>query len=196
MRTSYWSDDLYHHGIKGQRWYVRRFQNQDGSLTEEGRKRYSKSERKIQKDEKALLRTMSEIGYKQFDKLMTAEQVRRVKKGSCHDQVMLEYDVLSKLGLKPKIKFFIEANKDNQGGATHSLVYYEKNGKINWIENAWSSQKGIHEYSSVKDMLADVHEKWEKNDAYPMLYSGDIDHSKLKKGMTLGEILSVVDYDD
>lgn len=33
-------DELYHWGIKGQRWGVRRFQNSDGSLTAEGRKRY------------------------------------------------------------------------------------------------------------------------------------------------------------
>lgn len=31
---------LFHHGIKGQRWGVRRFQNKDGSLTDAGRKRY------------------------------------------------------------------------------------------------------------------------------------------------------------
>lgn len=31
---------LAHYGIKEQRWGVRRFQNKDGSLTEEGRKRY------------------------------------------------------------------------------------------------------------------------------------------------------------
>ena len=30
---------LAHHGIKGQRWYVRRFQNPDGSLTEKGKRR-------------------------------------------------------------------------------------------------------------------------------------------------------------
>lgn len=30
---------LYHHGIKGQKWGVRRFQNKDGSLTAEGKKR-------------------------------------------------------------------------------------------------------------------------------------------------------------
>ena len=29
-----------HHGIKGQHWGIRRFQNEDGSLTEAGRKRY------------------------------------------------------------------------------------------------------------------------------------------------------------
>lgn len=31
-----------HHGIKGQKWGVRRFQNEDGTLTPEGKKRYEK----------------------------------------------------------------------------------------------------------------------------------------------------------
>lgn len=35
------SNELQHHGIKGQKWGVRRFQNADGSLTAEGKKRYS-----------------------------------------------------------------------------------------------------------------------------------------------------------
>lgn len=32
--------ELYHHGIKGQKWGRRRYQNPDGSLTPEGKKRY------------------------------------------------------------------------------------------------------------------------------------------------------------
>lgn len=36
------NDILAHHGIKGQHWGVRRFQNSDGSLTPKGKKRYLK----------------------------------------------------------------------------------------------------------------------------------------------------------
>ena len=32
--------ELYHHGILGQKWGIRRFQNEDGSLTAEGARRY------------------------------------------------------------------------------------------------------------------------------------------------------------
>ena len=40
-----WEDNyLIHHGIKGQRWGVRRFQNLDGSLTDAGRARYSEKD--------------------------------------------------------------------------------------------------------------------------------------------------------
>ena len=34
------ANELYHHGIKGQKWGVRRYQNKDGSLTTKGKERY------------------------------------------------------------------------------------------------------------------------------------------------------------
>ena len=36
-------NELYHYGILGQHWGVRRYQNEDGSLTSEGKKRYSET---------------------------------------------------------------------------------------------------------------------------------------------------------
>ena len=37
-------EDLQHHGIKGMKWGVRRYQNYDGSYTKKGLERYKKSE--------------------------------------------------------------------------------------------------------------------------------------------------------
>lgn len=39
-------NELYHYGIPGQKWYIRRYQNKDGSLTPAGRKRAAKLKRK------------------------------------------------------------------------------------------------------------------------------------------------------
>ena len=43
------TDELYHHGIKGQRWGIRRYQNPDGTLTEAGRARYG-TVKKLEKE--------------------------------------------------------------------------------------------------------------------------------------------------
>ena len=55
-------DYIEHHGIMGMKWGVRRYQNEDGSYTESGRKRYGVggSKRKIVKGTQRLLNDMEE----------------------------------------------------------------------------------------------------------------------------------------
>lgn len=77
IRTPY-PNELYHHGVKGQKWGVRKYQNPDGSLTPEGKKRYNKSyakkiddaiERRQKVDESAD-RALSAITSKSINNLM------------------------------------------------------------------------------------------------------------------------------
>ena len=43
------SNELYHYGIRGQRWGIRRFQNPDGSLTPAGRKRVARNDYELER---------------------------------------------------------------------------------------------------------------------------------------------------
>ncbi|MBR3117735.1 MAG: hypothetical protein IKF29_00695 [Oceanobacillus sp.] len=63
-----YSPSLYHHGIKGQRWGVRRFQNPDGTLTAAGRRRVRKAERLHEKTMQAVSRGERKRRYKKFKK--------------------------------------------------------------------------------------------------------------------------------
>ena len=45
-------NELYHYGVKGMKWGVRRYQNKDGSLTAEGKKHVSNYKKGISLDKK------------------------------------------------------------------------------------------------------------------------------------------------
>lgn len=52
---------LKHHGVKGQKWGVRRFQYKDGSLTPEGEKRYNDGSKSERKEAKKALKAANKV---------------------------------------------------------------------------------------------------------------------------------------
>lgn len=136
----------------------------------------------------------SNIHYANFSHLKSSSEVLTSKSGSCHDQVVFEYNELKKMGKKPKILFFIAYKEgSNQGGMTHSLVYYNENNKIKWFENSWSGLEGIHTYDSLSDLKDDIKKYYSnmpdtKN--FPELEFKSVRISDFKTGMTLGNFVS------
>ena len=81
--------ELYHYGIKGQKWGIRRYQNEDGSLTAEGKKRY------YEKGAVLFDTMLSERNKynKKFDKLTTKMEAKKAagKKISRLDRMRATY---------------------------------------------------------------------------------------------------------
>lgn len=152
--------------------------------------------RREPKDPKSLFNRTKDFKYKEFDKLMSPEEVEKTGSGSCHDQVMYEMAKLRKMGFDPKATFVMEVTDGGQGGMTHSYVTFKQGDKTYWIEpaNTWSDRSGLNEFSSASDVrkaFREAHKSGEfgNKSSYKNLIFQDFDDRKHTPGETLEEFV-------
>lgn len=114
------------------------------------------------------------------------------KKGNCHDQAYMEKQVFNQMNISNGLLSFIEYNENSpEGGMTHTLLWFKKNGKLYWFENAWDGEQGIHgPYNSIKELKSEIenlHKNMPSYNKYPDLAWAV---PKAKEGMNLGEFIN------
>lgn len=131
IRAAY-PNELLHSGIKGQKWGVRRFQNPDGSLTPEGKKRYRNALTKRKNLESRA--TMSAMIY--------VDRKRRLEKQA------LKYKKLKEQGLDTtKAKAKLEnARKAEKYWRSHSAEVRKE------LEKHVSSMTNTYKNKKIKDV--------------------------------------------
>ena len=93
--------ELKHHGIKGQRWGVRRYQNADGSLTPLGKKKYGTKEN----FEKQMAAKNFRKQSKKFSKMENNKPKKTAKD-------MTDDELISRINRLKNEKLYLEINRD------------------------------------------------------------------------------------
>lgn len=149
------SDYLEHHGILGQKWGIRRYQNKDGSYTKAGRDRYrSLSSSEVAETER-LIKSDPVIGKASADRRKAAK-------------LLIEYDNLSE---SKKDKYIRQAsdnawkkygNPDDQSDRENFYYAYKYDDLDQGYESSFQfflKDKGAS-YADVTRKVSDANKKW------------------------------------
>lgn len=121
---------LAHHGIKGQKWGIRRYQNKDGSLTAAGKKRAATLEKKYAKVTGKNIQTRSNSTSNHMSKEKMREETRNLQEKRAYLQAKKDVITLEKQVSK------LESSDINKGKA-FSKKYAKKAVQTLWKDIAW-----------------------------------------------------------
>ena len=145
------NDFLMHHGVKGQKWGVRRYQNKDGSLTPEGRQRRTARNRAVSayKTKPMVDEIISTMSKDEKEKLGLHESGEYL---TLEDGASVVKRVLIKDGDTPVSFFDIFDDDDHYNLAIGTRSEKEYRGKGYATEAA---KRGMDYYEKNKDRLGD-----------------------------------------
>jgi len=166
MQLIYYGGTLYHHGIKGQHWGTRRYQNSDGSLTPAGRERYgydsnTKQYIKKSKTTRAFEKLANNANRKaeiQTEKYKKTKNEYNLRSSNEWKKEAKNYLKNASMSFK-KDKFKATATKEEkrlQKTITKDQKKWDENYNTNW----YKAYNKAAEY--VNNRMSDFNKKWEK----------------------------------
>ena len=155
-----YSNYLEHHGILGQKWGVRRFQNKDGTLTPEGKKRYYNADRVNGELSSSAVESFAKNGFTHIDKnkvnrkeaFFSVDKYEGTKYSTNNCVLTSASYVLNELGIKNEV---VKNASPILGIAGRPHQYSE-------LEKAFpgSETELIKMYSSAADLRKQMSEKY------------------------------------
>ena len=160
-------DELYHHGIKGQKWGVRRFQNPDGTLTGVGQKRYVKQQNKADRFSRSMDKYIAR-SEKSDTKILSKREQNRAKLEGKFDKKIAksEADAHSYDSIRDGLKdnkgrtIFTKEDVDSMVGALNKRteeLKAKKNSKLQDFDNGTKAvTAGSKKYNEIMKNYRDV----------------------------------------
>ena len=179
-------NSIYHHGIKGQEWGVRRFQNEDGTLTEEGKKRYRKQIQKgirsmdsmKQKNKRNIAlagyntaaRRMNDGFIEEFNKNNYKKEWDGIKQEDLPkeywDNYVNKYDKLfDDMQNRERARYLVDLAKKNKDFQDAYKTY--KDYKLDEFDDYF---KKYEETKAIADSYIKEYDDWGKKHAKPAIY--------------------------
>ena len=150
------SDALYHHGTKGMKWGIRRYQNKDGSLTPAGKKRRAKLEGELEKldggkkrETKPASGSSSGSGQKPISEMSITELRAATERMNAEKNY---YDAQKNLASAVPQKSASAGRKYAEKFLNESVLPAVSNTAKSYLENFMKKQLGLN----TKDELAEL----------------------------------------
>lgn len=130
-------------------------------------------------DSRGVIHRETDAGFDQADfkdyRLQTIEQIEANQVGVCWDQVEYARELFSKQNIPVETYAIVYYDHENDSYFNHTILVFQDNGKYYWFEHSMNRFAGIQEFSSLKELLLILKEKFlaSQSDHIPSNYKKD-----------------------